>query len=424
MIRERGSKKFAKVLRFAYLLPNGLADLVKCWIAVPRSQSNRKFLFSKRTNDGKLVIPQSDATDDRDTVELHCHAHCRILTVGQRCADWFILRQFRITGTTAGATLLADANFRSDLNLPPPGSPHEDTMSKKMKRLGASWFSSARSNESMMRGTCNEQAVLNALSKKPFVLSIHECGMLADKQHSWLACSADGIARIDLAQTSFASAIGGEDNVALATVEIKTSVSSSSLNRALNNASLDLACVKVGDASVLQRIPQEHIGQVLQQMLVINTNYSIYAVSSETALLSCTLLYASNDKLRAYKDCLVSQAGPLVTWAHTDTPVVPSFVDVTTKRLLKERIVFWKLINTHVTNHDAFVPLKLFKHGIQGMYSKTKGGVDGSAQARAILRSATTKLKWEQKVVGQTLKTLFVNSCFGLEDHGKECLGG
>ena len=42
-------------------------------------------------------------------------------------------------------------------------------------------------------------------------------------------------------------------------------------------------------------------------------------------------------------------------------------------------------------------------------YSKSKGGVDGSAQARAMLRSPSASFKWEQKVVWKTLKTLFVN---------------
>lgn len=61
-------------------------------------------------------------------------------------------------------------------------------------------------------------------------------------------------------------------------------------------------------------------------------------------------------------------------------------------------------------SYDPFVPLKIYNHGIHSIYSKSKGGVDGIAQARAILRSPAKKLKWEQKVVCQTLKAFFVNA--------------
>lgn len=35
------------------------------------------------------------------------------LTKGQRCEDWFILRQLRVTGTVAGIVLLCDSTILS-----------------------------------------------------------------------------------------------------------------------------------------------------------------------------------------------------------------------------------------------------------------------------------------------------------------------
>jgi hypothetical protein len=77
---------------------------------------------------------------------------------------------------------------------------------------------------------------------------------------------------------------------------------------------------------------------------------------------------------------------------------------------IKSRLAFWKLIDSHVKENTPFPPLNLFRHGCQAFYAKTKGGVDGSAQARAIFRSTTSSFKWEPKIMSQTLKTLTVNA--------------
>jgi hypothetical protein len=58
----------------------------------------------------------------------------------------------------------------------------------------SSWFSSSRSTEEMMRGSANEDAVIRALSRKPFIKAIYETGMSARTETPWLACSPDAIA--------------------------------------------------------------------------------------------------------------------------------------------------------------------------------------------------------------------------------------
>ena len=54
-----------------------------------------------------------------------------------------------------------------------------------------------------MRGTANEGAVFAALSAKPFVVAVYECGMLAKTGADWLACSPDGVALIDTRELGF-----------------------------------------------------------------------------------------------------------------------------------------------------------------------------------------------------------------------------
>ena len=115
----------------------------------------------------------------------------------------------------------------------------------------------------------------------------------------------------------------------------------------------------------------------------------------------------------SYWDC--QTAGGVGPWAHgpvnmQETADPPVLADTTTKLLLRSKKPFWMVINNDVKQHGPLPPIKVFKHGIQSLYSKTKGGVDGSAQARAILRSPTSSLRWEQKLVIQTIKTLAVNA--------------
>ena len=99
-----------------------------------------------------------------------------------------------------------------------------------------------------------------------------------------------------------------------------------------------------------------------------------------------------------------------VSWAHEQDPLLPLFTGTTPRRYLKSKLPFWLIVNTYIKEKGPLSPLKLFKHDSQSLYSKTKGRVDGSAQARAILQSYTSSLKWEQKRVSQTIKPQAVNS--------------
>ena len=77
------------------------------------------------------------------------------------------------------------------------------------------------------------------------------------------------------------------------------------------------------------------------------------------------------------------------------------------------RQTFWKLIDDRVKLRGPFPPLKLFKLKLQSFYSKTKAGVDGATQQRAILRSSTSHFQWEQNLVSQILKTISIYSFVG-----------
>lgn len=234
--------------------------------------------------------------------------------------------------------------------------------------------------------------------------------MLSKKNETWLACSPDCVALIDLSVLGMARDDVQGGQLAIASVEIKTSITQSSLDRALSHATAEVVRCSVGDATFRQYVPIEHMGQALHQMVVLSVNYLIYVSASEAGVMYTVVVYCSSSIINQCCNALKSVAPPTVSWAFEETPKPPAFTESSTARILKSRLPFWMMVNNYVKDNDAFPPLKNFKHASQSLYSKTKGGVDGSAQARAILRSSTSSLKWEQKVVSQTIKTLAINS--------------
>ena len=140
-----------------------------------------------------------------------------------------------------------------------------------------------------MRGTANEAAVFAALSNKPFVKALYKCGMLAKKEVDWLACSPDGVALIDVSSLNFGTDSGEIEHhteaLSVSSVEIKTSISRTSLDRALQCATMEIICCNVGDNTFRKYIPAEHMGQVLHQMIVLSVNYVIYVSASEAGIM-------------------------------------------------------------------------------------------------------------------------------------------
>jgi hypothetical protein len=98
------------------------------------------------------------------------------------------------------------------------------------------------------------------------------------------------------------------------------------------------------------------------------------------------LAYCDYLVLDVCESILEDEAKHIVLWAHDETGEIPHTANAKLSNVFRLRFQFWKTINKHLHQHDAFYPpVKLFRHGTQSIYSKSKGGVEGSAQARAIL---------------------------------------
>lgn len=90
-VRESGTSKVSKVIRFSSMMLAELGKVMNCWVysKKPDGQGMRTYFF-----EGNSVMYVKD-------LEKRIKAQCMILTIGQRCVDWFIPRTFRITVTLA-----------------------------------------------------------------------------------------------------------------------------------------------------------------------------------------------------------------------------------------------------------------------------------------------------------------------------------
>lgn len=404
-VREHGTKKYSRLLRFMHSVPSGVSKEFDRWIAVPKAPvSVSRTLFAGNDNPGSKCC---------ETALLQ---HCFPLTVGQRCADWFTLRQFRVTGTNSCLILQQDPGFRAQVGLPSQPVGRERTLGDWFVVLMDSWFSEKVSTEPMMRGSANEGPVIAHLRTMAFVRDVYEVGMLELSQHQELACSPDGVALLD-SNPSVSSHLEGDgdlevdgNRVWIAPVEVKTRVSPNTLGTSIVLTSAEALFCDLGDEVCHKYVATEHLAQVVQQVTVLGAQFAVYIMASETGVLYTVVMRVSDAMKVVCLETLKRVSDPVVTWAQMADGSIPYFAPRGCFDILRSRWSFWKVVNEHVKANGPFRPLKLFKHAIQSFYSKTKGGVDGATQQRAILRSATSHLQWEQKLVSQVLKTVSINA--------------
>jgi hypothetical protein len=133
----------------------------------------------------------------------------------------------------------------------------------------------------MIRETANERAVLSALSRKPYVISLHEFGMLSKRHEILIACSPDGIAISDLQ----ALGVANESNVVVVAVEIKPSICRTTIDSQLARMVCDVISCAVGDTAFKTFVPEGHTGQLLHQMLVLRLNHVLYVSATQTGIM-------------------------------------------------------------------------------------------------------------------------------------------
>ena len=116
-MKKRPTRKFCKLIRFLYSVPPHISSAVETWIAVPKSKLTSNLLFDNRSEGGMVVASVISSHEKKAFMESFLLQNCNVKTIGQRCADWFLLRQFRVTGTSAGQLLLLDSSTTEMLGI-------------------------------------------------------------------------------------------------------------------------------------------------------------------------------------------------------------------------------------------------------------------------------------------------------------------
>ena len=135
-----------KLLRF-FSTGNNEEQYNYTWVAVPRDG---------RVDEGTMF--SGVGVDElRLNLENTLQEHCHPLTLGQKCADWFLMKVL-VTGTVAGQVMNAVKNVDID-NWVEDNEGRMDTLRKCMD----SWFKRHKSSSAMKIGTDNELPTFEAL---------------------------------------------------------------------------------------------------------------------------------------------------------------------------------------------------------------------------------------------------------------------
>lgn len=278
----------------------------------------------------------------------------QVLSIGQRFGDCFILRQFWITGTIAAKLVLTDFHsldaFGCFLNADLAAC-ERSTREIILSDLCESWFSSARATEAMMRGTENDSAFFSAVRSMYFVEAVYEVAMFGNLANPWLAVSQDGVALLNFSKLKYARCAGScavgcsfhdcaswNQSAALgevASLQFKTSLASSSLQRNVPRPSVDVDTCILGDDTFNRLVPMEHAEQVVQQMCVLQCYISIYFYASKTGLPYMVVAQLEPATLETCRDVLVKRIRATVSWAHELNVEAPLFACSETKRKLE-----------------------------------------------------------------------------------------
>ena len=128
-------------------------------------------------------------------------------------------------------------------------------------------------------GKTNENAVLNFLRRQPYAKALLCVGILAVKDGSWLASSADAIMILDMTKLLELFFV---EQVIPRTVEVKTSVSSTTVLSRTSIATRDLVFMKYTNPDVTKYILEENFGELVHQIITTNVNAAFYVASRES----------------------------------------------------------------------------------------------------------------------------------------------
>ena len=398
IVREVFDRKSTKKsLRFflSGSADNNIPLIGTTWVCIPLGESiSNETLF------------YGDNWEEMEVVQKALLQNCNPLSIGQRCADWFLMRTFHFTGTLASGLGSLDRNVTNE------------NLRVVMDSLLDSWYKRVSSTSAMKVGTANEDNVVDALVKESFILEFYDVGLLQHKTLQYVAVSPDGVIKLIVENCSH-----------LACVEIKTRVSENSRLKAE-------ACMRsygkvvhcgYNDFRFKSCVPSEHRGQVLHQAFVTGFKYGVYVVSVSDEenggrILQIIICKISMENIATHSLNLRDWGSRLLDWLYN--PIIvnrgfcveedfPPWVSSKQKKIIISRSYLWYGYYKFLQNDDGdfmpSVPLKLFKNAHQFNYNKGKGGLDKATEQDALLRVRSI-LSFESKYVVRMINNILVNT--------------
>jgi hypothetical protein len=122
----------------------------------------------------KVLFSESEKAKDhrRKAVEDELLKNCEPLTIGQRCADWFLMKSMLVSGTTAGKIVGGYTMFSPE--------PTGEELQHLLTGCLSSWFGRHKNSANMVKGSLNEDPTMEKLlSSENFIIDIFDVGLVA-----------------------------------------------------------------------------------------------------------------------------------------------------------------------------------------------------------------------------------------------------
>lgn len=151
----------------------------------------------------------------------------------------------------------------------------------------------------MTRGSDNEDSVHMALRNLPYVNNRYDIRLMADSERSGSACSADGIALLNMKKIAAPSEWSSNKSLkdengntyAVSILQIKTRLSDASVNEVTQFIRSTPYVYNWNAQQLRPVVPNDHLCQLLDQCFILHVNMALYVCASETAILYCAAIH-------------------------------------------------------------------------------------------------------------------------------------
>lgn len=79
---------------------------------------------------------------------------------------------------------------------------------------------------------------------------------------------------------------------------------------------MDMIYCNIGEDNFKKYIPDEHVGQIMHQMVVLDFHFSLYVRAAECFVLYKVLVYSSSVQLEAALGIMKITGRTLLQWVH------------------------------------------------------------------------------------------------------------